>query len=91
MSGVKEIFEEYFPYFDKDAQFTLAGDMKDWSWFKIYVFPKKRLIWKRNLRYGMIFCQNMKAVIMKNYLFVWRIFCCMTEPLALFQERKNKF
>ena len=38
-----EIFEEYSPYSDKDAQLTLAGDMKDWSWFKIYVFTKKKI------------------------------------------------
>ena len=37
-----EIFEEYSPYSDKDAQLTLAGNMKDWSWFKIYVFTKKK-------------------------------------------------
>ena len=37
-----EIFEEYSPYSDKDAQLNLAGDMKDWSWFEIYVFTKKK-------------------------------------------------
>ena len=29
MSGVMEIFEEYSPSSDKDAQLALAGDMKD--------------------------------------------------------------
>ena len=50
MSGVMEVFEEYCPC-DKDAKLTLASDLKNWTWFNIYVFTKKRFIWKRNLRY----------------------------------------
>ena len=41
MSGVMPIFEEYSPS-DKDAKLTLAGDVKEWTWFKIYVFTKKK-------------------------------------------------
>ena len=37
----------------------------------------------------MIFCQNMNAIIMKNFQFVWRIFCCLIELLVLFQEGKS--
>ena len=37
------IFEEYSPS-DKDAKLTLAGDVKEWTWFKIYVFTKKKKI-----------------------------------------------
>ena len=41
MSSVPSIFEEYLPS-DKDAELTLAGDLKEWSCFKIYVFTKKK-------------------------------------------------
>ena len=34
------IFEEYSPS-DKDAEWTLAGDFKEWTWFEIYVFTKE--------------------------------------------------
>ena len=44
-----EIFEEYSPYSDQDAQLTLAGDMKDWSWFKIYLFTKKKIDLEKEL------------------------------------------
>ena len=40
MSGVMSIFEEYSPS-DKDAEWTLAGDFKEWTWFKIYVFSEE--------------------------------------------------
>ena len=40
MTGVMPIFEEYWPS-DKDAELTLAGDLKEWVWFKIYVFSKE--------------------------------------------------
>ena len=43
MSGIVSIFEEYLPC-DKDAELTLAGDLKEWCWFKIYVFTKKKKI-----------------------------------------------
>ena len=33
MSGVLEMFEEYYPLNDKDAQITLTGDFEDWTWF----------------------------------------------------------
>ena len=42
MSGVMEIFQKYCLY-DKDARLTLAGDLKKWTWFKIYVFTKKNI------------------------------------------------
>ena len=32
MSGVMEIFNEYFPQ-NKDAKISLSGDMRDWLWF----------------------------------------------------------
>ena len=38
-----QIFEECRPQ-DKDAKVSLAGDLRDWSWLKILVFTKKRLI-----------------------------------------------
>ena len=44
-----EIFEEYSPYSDKDAQLALAGDMKDQSWFKINVFTKKKINLEKDL------------------------------------------
>ena len=31
----------------------------------------------------------MNAIIIKNFLFVWRIFCCLIELLVLFQEEKG--
>ena len=31
---------------DKDVKLNLAGDLKEWTWFKIYVFTKT-LIWRR--------------------------------------------
>ena len=31
----------------------------------------------------------MNAIIMKNFLFVWRTFCCLIELLVLFQEEKS--
>ena len=34
------IFEEYSPS-NKNAEWTLAGDLKEWTWFKIYVFSKE--------------------------------------------------
>ena len=33
MPGAMLIFEEYSPS-DKDAERTLAGDSKEWTWFK---------------------------------------------------------
>ena len=43
MSGIVSIFEEYSPC-DKDAELTLAGDLKEWCWLKIYVFTEKKKI-----------------------------------------------
>ena len=37
----------------------------------------------------MIFCQNVNAIIIKSFLFVWRISCCLIELLVLFQEGKT--
>ena len=37
-----EVFEEYRPQ-DIDAKVSLAGDMRDWSWFKIFVFTQKKI------------------------------------------------
>ena len=34
------IFEEYSAS-DKDAEWTFAGDLKEWTWFKINVFSKE--------------------------------------------------
>ena len=34
MSGAMSIFDEYSPS-DKDAEQILAGDPKEWTWFKI--------------------------------------------------------
>ena len=42
MSGVMEIFEEYRPQ-NKDAKVSLAGDRRDWSWFKILVFINQKI------------------------------------------------
>ena len=42
MSGVMEIFKEYFPQ-NKDAKISLSGDMRDWLWFKILVFTNKSI------------------------------------------------
>ena len=50
MSGVLEMFEEYCPLNDKDAQITLTGDFKDWTWFKIYVFTKKKIDLQKELQ-----------------------------------------
>ena len=41
MSGVMLIFKEYSRS-DKDANLNLVGDLKEWTWFKIYVFTKKK-------------------------------------------------
>ena len=49
MSGVMLIFYEYFPS-DKDAELTLAGDPKEWTWFKIYVFTKQIIDLEKELR-----------------------------------------
>ena len=40
MSGFMSIFEEYSPS-DKDAEWILAVDLKEWTSFKIYVFSKE--------------------------------------------------
>ena len=45
MSSVLELFKEYYPLNDKDAQITLRGDFSDWTWFKIYVFTKNKEDW----------------------------------------------
>ena len=37
-----EIFEEYRLQ-NKDAKVSLAGDMRDWSWFKILVFINQKI------------------------------------------------
>ena len=37
----------------------------------------------------MNFCQNVNAIIIKSFLFVWRISCCLIELLVLFQEGKT--
>ena len=50
MSGVLEMFEEFCPLNDKDAQITLAGDFKDWTWFKIYVFTKRKVDLQKELK-----------------------------------------
>ena len=34
------IFDEYSSS-DKDS--VLAGDLKEWTWFKIYIFTKKKI------------------------------------------------
>ena len=36
------MFEEYCPLNDEDAQITLTGDFKGWTWLKIYVFTKRK-------------------------------------------------
>ena len=42
-------FLESILHSDKDAQLTLAGDMKDWSWFKSYVFTEKEIDLEKEL------------------------------------------
>ena len=42
MSGITEIFEEYHPQ-NKDGKVSLAGNMRDWSWFKIFVFINQKI------------------------------------------------
>ena len=42
MSGVMSIFEEYLPS-DKDAEWTLPVDLKEWTWLKMYVFSKENV------------------------------------------------
>ena len=42
MSGITEIFEEYHPQ-NKDAEVSLAGNMRDWSWFKIFVVINQKI------------------------------------------------
>ena len=42
MSGIMEIFEEYRPQ-DKDAKISFSGDLRNWSWFKIFVFTNKKI------------------------------------------------
>ena len=32
-----------FRYQNKDAKVSLAGDMRDWSWFKILVFTDQKI------------------------------------------------
>ena len=48
MSGVKLIFKEYSRS-DKDAKLNLVGDLKEWTWFKIYVFTKKKIDLEKEL------------------------------------------
>ena len=43
------IFDEYSPS-DKNAEWTLAGDLKEWTWFKIYVFTKKNIDLEKELK-----------------------------------------
>ena len=50
MPGVLEMFEEYCPLNDKDAQITLTGDFKDSTWFKIYIFTKKKIDLQKELQ-----------------------------------------
>ena len=42
-------FLESILHSDKDAQLTLAGDMKDWSWFESYVFTEKEIDLEKEL------------------------------------------
>ena len=37
---VFDVFEEY-SYLSDKRKFTLGGDNKNWTWFKIYVFSKE--------------------------------------------------
>ena len=76
-----EIFEEYSPYSDKDAQLTLAGNMKDWSWFKIYVFTKKKIDLEKELKIlndllSKYECNNYEefSVCLENFLLPNRAF-----------------
>ena len=41
------IFDEYSPS-DKDS--VLAGDLKEWTWFKIYIFIKKKIDLEKELK-----------------------------------------
>ena len=50
MSGVLEMFEEYCLLNDKDAQITLTDDFKDWTWFKMYAFTKKKIDLQKELQ-----------------------------------------
>ena len=39
-SKIFDVFEEH-SYLSEKRKFTLAGDNKNWTWFKIFVFPKR--------------------------------------------------
>ena len=44
-----EILEEYCPQ-NKDSEISLSGNMRDWSWFKIFVFKNKNINLIKELR-----------------------------------------
>ena len=81
MSGAMSIFDEYSPS-DKNAEWTLAGDLKEWTWFKIYVFTKKNIDLEKEL---------------KTLKKLWGIFCFFeASPFAwhifwfYFKKKKSK-
>ena len=87
MSGVLEMFEEFCPLNDKDAQITLTGDFKDWTWFKIYVFTKRKVDLQKEL-------QSLNSLLSKhdkNYeeFSASNIVFYPKDLLVLFQENKK--
>ena len=81
------IFDEYSPP-DKDA--VLAGDLKEWTWFKMCVFTKKKIDLEKKPKILNDLLLKHKGNNYDEFPVVWSIFFCVTDLLVLSQKQKQK-
>ena len=85
----KCVFELFDEYGHRQNKITLSGDMKEWSWFKIYLFSKDKIDLVEELNFsnfllahhGLFDYEEFSACIDNSVL--------SEKPLAFCQERRK--
>ena len=79
------VFELFEDYSQRHEKITLAGDVKKWTWFKIYLFSKNKIDFVKELKifnsllmqHGLFGCEELSACVdniygLKNLLFFYQ-------------------
>ena len=84
------VFELFEDYSQRHEQITLAGDVKKWTWFKIYLFSKNKIDFVKELKifnsllmqHGLFGCEELSACVDNT---IWP-----EKPVVLLSRQKEK-